>query len=427
MLINLIYLWYDGENSRLGEMIMIQTGSFQWMKSLNKSIILNQIRTSGPISRAQIAKDTKLTPPTVSSIVKELIEQGLVKESNLGTSQGGRKPTMLVINSKEFYIIGIDAGPKEMEMILSDLSGQIIYETSYPITTSISEVEFMNMLKKGIEEFLETYAHLQKKVIGIGVAMHGVIDVESGTSLFAPNMNLRNIPIKQELEDTFSYVVKVENDARAMALGEAWFGDSETSKSMMAVNMGRGIGAGMVIDGKLYHGEYDTAGEIGHMTLDIHGKKCQCGNHGCLQTVASGPAIAEKVKESVESGEKSIITDMADDDISRINGELVYQAALENDYVCRTILEETGVYIGVGLTNLIHVMNPGKIVIGGGVAKAEKFILSPIKTTIAEKALTKKAKQTQVVISDLGERATSLGAVSLLLVELFDPQVATTK
>ncbi|WP_026699677.1 ROK family transcriptional regulator [Salibacterium aidingense] len=402
---------------------MVQTGSFQWMKSLNKSVILNKIRTSGPISRAQIAKDTKLTPPTVSSIVKELIEQGFVKESSLGMSQGGRKPTMLVINSSEFFVIGIDAGPNEMEMILSDLSGDILYDSLTPITHPINETQFMDMLKTDIREFLNKYSHLKEKVIGIGVAMHGVVDVTSGMSLFAPNLNLHDIPLKEQLEAEFSYPVKVENDARAMALGEAWFGESGGAHSMMAVNIGRGIGAGMVIDGKLYHGEFDTAGEVGHMTIDIHGKKCQCGNEGCLQTVASGPAIAEKAVQALEAGEKSVLAEKAQTEDSGITGELVYRAALENDELCVALLEETGRYIGIGLTNLIHVINPGKIVIGGGVSKADRFILPSMKEEIEQRALTSKAKHTDVTVSKLGDRATSLGAVSLVLVELFDPEV----
>src|SRR5699024_7422453 len=231
----------------LGELVMRQ-GTFQWMKSVNKSIILNKIRTNAPISRAEIAKETKLTPPTVSSNVKELIEQGLVKESELGESQGGRKPTMLLINQQAFYVIGVDAGPEKIECILSDLSGAIIERHSIQLTTPITNEKFLSTLKESINHDIhEQEVHTEKR-IGLGLAMHGVVEVETGVSLLAPNLGLANIPIKEELEKEFGLEVKVENDARAIALGESWFGDHGQLSSMLAMNFGRGVGAGLVID-----------------------------------------------------------------------------------------------------------------------------------------------------------------------------------
>ncbi|QTN01009.1 ROK family protein [Sediminibacillus dalangtanensis] len=399
----------------------MQRGSFQWMKTLNKSIILNKIRTDGPISRAQIAKDTKLTPPTVSSIVKELIEQGIVRESTQGTSQGGRKPTMLIINSTEFYIIGIDAGPRTVKFVLADLSGDLKEEKITAVNSTITSHQFIDILIAGIKNLLLARQSLAQKVVGIGVAMHGVVKVEEGISEFAPNLDLHDVPIKQELEKAFDYEVKVENDARAMALGEAWFGDSAGVKSMLALNIGSGIGAGLMIDGKLYHGEYDLAGEIGHMTLDINGERCTCGNNGCLQTVASGPAIEKRAKQLLAEGKAVGLSSLAGGNPEEVSGELVYQAAIQGDKDSKAILEETGTYIGIGLANLIHVINPSKIVIGGGVSNAGDMILQPIKQTIKARALTAEAKQTEVTISPLKENATVLGAVALVLTELFDP------
>ncbi|MBM7570632.1 ROK family transcriptional regulator [Aquibacillus albus] len=399
----------------------MQRGSFQWMKSLNKSIILNKIRASGPISRAQIAKDTKLTPPTVGSIVKELIEQDIVRESSQGESQGGRKPTMLVINHSEFYVIGIDAGPRVIEFVLSNLSGNLLEINTQSIDEKLSNQHFLELLKNGIRTLLTAYPQLQDKIVGIGVAMHGVVDVETGTSLFAPNLSLRNVPIKQELESTFDFEVKVENDARSLALGEAWFGEHENETNMMAINIGTGVGAGLVMDGRLYHGEYDLAGEVGHMAIDINGRKCQCGSVGCLQTLVSGPAIADRARQAIKKGELSVLAEKDDADIT---GEGVYQAALTGDALSVKILQETGTFIGIGITNLIHVLNPSKVIIGGGVSKSEAFLLEPMQKTIRERALTDKAKQTKVVISKLGDHGTALGAVALLLVELFKPNIA---
>ncbi|WP_080872656.1 ROK family transcriptional regulator [Oceanobacillus timonensis] len=388
----------------------MQRGSFQLMKSVNKSNILNKIRTSEPISRAQIAKETKLTPPTVSSIVKELIEQGLVRESNLGESKGGRKPTMLHINNDGFYVIGVDAGPETVECILADLSGEIYERTFSKLKKPITNNQFITILKENIYKILKTSTTKPDKIIGIGVAMHGVVDVETGTSLNAPNLNLKNIPIKTRLEEEFNLTIKVENDARAMALGESWFGGHGDLDSMVAVNIGRGVGSGMVVNGKLYHGDQDIAGEIGHMTIDIHGKVCECGNRGCFQTFVSGEGVAERARKKVQD------IDVSD----TLTGKKVFELAQTGNDTYIDILKETGTIIGIGLTNLIHLFNPSKIVLGGGVMKSEKFILPMIKQAIEERALTPKAKETEVAITSLGEDATLLGAVSLLLVELFE-------
>lgn len=379
-------------------------GSFQWMKSMNKSIILNKIRKDGPISRAQIARETNLTPPTVSSNVKELLEQKIVEERDVGESQGGRKPTMLVINDQAFCIIGVDAGPENIQCIVSDLAGKILKRSEIKLELPAGNSQFIDALKKGISICLDGMPKSENEVIGIGIAMHGVVDVEKGMSLYAPNLGLSDIPIKEQLEKAFGLEVKVENDARAMALGEFWFGNHGDVRSMLAVNIGRGVGAGLIIDGKLYHGASDIAGEIGHMTIDLHGEICECGNRGCLQTFVTGPAIARKVKAPANP----------------LTAETIYELAVGGNEDYASILAESGRAMGIGLTNLIHIINPEKIILGGGVSKAEKFLLPAIRETIEESALTASASRTRVEVTKLGDDATLIGAITLLLVDVFE-------
>src|SRR5699024_9099127 len=381
-------------------------GTFQWMKSVNKSTILNKIRTEGPISRAQIAKDTKLTPPTVSSNVRELIEQDIVKESDLDESQGGRKPTMLLINHQAFYVIGVDAGSERIDFILADVEGKVVNQTSRRVILPASNKGVLETLKDGINAIIDEAPITKEKIVGIGIAMHGVVDVDTGISQFAPNIGLTNIPIKAELEKAFDLEVKVENDARAMALGEAWFGNHGDVGSMLVVNIGRGVGAGVIIDGKLYHGAQDLAGEEGHMTSDINGQTCTCANKGCFQTFITGPAIAKRAQQIIDQN---------------MTGEAVFEQARSGNKQLVHLFEEVGEMIGIGLTNLIHIINPEKVVLGGGVTKAESLLLPRISQTIKERALTPQAKQTDVVIGDLGDRSTIIGAATLILEDIFDP------
>ncbi|SEO17848.1 ROK family protein (putative glucokinase) [Amphibacillus marinus] len=392
----------------------MQRGSFKGMKSLNKSIILTKILNEGPISRAQIAKDTQLTPPTVGSLVKELIDQRIVKESTQGTSKGGRKPTMLVIDQQAYYMIGIDAGPSQIDLILTDLSGKIIANAQHQLLLPITDKQFLTQLIHVTEAMVTDHVKYSDHIIGIGVAMHGVVDANEGESLYAPNLNLRDMPIAEALSNHFSYMVKVENDARALALAETWFGQGKGYDRLVAVNIGTGVGAGVVIEGDLYHGETFIAGEIGHMTIDLNGARCSCGNYGCWQTVISGPSIATRTKQFIKEGMDTSLTDLTD-----VTAFDVFEAAEAGDTFAQKILTETGYYIGVGLTNLIHTINPSQIILNGGVMKANTYLMPIIKETIAERVLTRAAKDTLVTVSELGDHATALGAVALILVELF--------
>lgn len=392
----------------------MKRGSFQEMKALNKSIILMKILNDGPISRAQIAKETKLTPPTVGTLVRELIEKKMVLESSQGESKGGRKPTMLIINQKAYYIIGLDAGPTKIDAILTDLSGKVISNIEYKLSLPLTEDEFLTSLIEATEAILEQSTEYIDDIIGIGVAMHGVVDAETGCSLYAPNLDLYNMPISDTLANHFSYIVKVENDARALALAENWFGQGKNSERLVVVNIGTGVGAGVTIDGELYRGESYIAGEIGHMTIDLKGEVCTCGNRGCLQTLISGPAISTRTKKMIDEGAVTSLSEVKD-----LTSLDVYQAAEAGDAFAREVLRETGSYIGIGLTNLIHTLNPSQIVLSGGVSKAGKYILPTIKATIDKRALTKTAKQTMVNITELGDHASALGAVALIIVELF--------
>lgn len=384
-------------------------GNLQLMKSVNRSIVLNKIRQAQPISRAEIAKQTMLTRPTVSTIVKELIEQELVMESVLGASQGGRKPTMLLIQKDGAYIIGVDAGPRSLKGVLCNLAGEQLHHVTEAYRGQVTKANFLALLQSICQQLIDR-APDEEKIIGIGVAMHGVVQVETGTSLFAPLLALEDIPIKEELEQAFAIPVEVENDARAMALGEAWFGGYGEQGSLLAVNFGNGVGAGLILNGELYHGPDSLAGEVGHMVIDIHGERCECGSYGCLQTFASAPSIVRRANAEI-SGHRFT------------SSKEVYELAAGGNEDCQAFWQRTGEIIGIGLTNLLHIINPAILILGGGVMKAENYMLSSIRQVMQERGLTASARETKVVISGLGDDAACMGAVAIILADLFDPVV----
>jgi glucokinase-like ROK family protein len=401
-------------------MTQLVTGSFQLMKSLNKSLILNTIRLDGPISRAEIAKKTNLTPPTVTNLVGELLKSQLVVESDLGTSTGGRKPIMLRINSSAFQVIGIDVGVSNIKVVAATLTAEIIDSLLIPIPSKQNNDSFLDLLIKSIDKIMEK-ARLQKSsIIGIGVGMHGLVDPLRGVGIYAPNLDLRQIPIREKLEESLQIPVSIENDVRAMALGESWFGHGQGVSDFVCINVGMGVGAGIIIDNKLFHGVSYTAGEFGHTTIDMEGPKCSCGNYGCLQTLIAGPAIALRAQKQIRMGRKSQIQDLVNGD-DPITGELIYNAALQGDELAQEVLRDTGLYLGIGIANLINLLNPRMVIIGGGVSKSGEFLMKPLRETIEARALETPSSVSTIKVAKLGDYATAIGAVTLVLMNLFVP------
>ncbi|NGQ96801.1 ROK family transcriptional regulator [Brevibacillus sp. SYP-B805] len=399
----------------------LQTGSFQWMKSLNKSTILHVIRRHGPISRAEIAKLTKLTPPTVTNIVNELLESKLVVESELGESSGGRKPILLRLDSSRFTVIGICVGTKRIRGVTATLDGQVVQYVEEGIPAQPSPEEFLARLTSVVRRLITQTDEAVHSILGIGVGMHGLIDPERGVSIYAPHLHLRNVPVKEVLETTFSLPVEVQNDVRALALGESWFGQGQGISNFICVYVGSGVGAGIILEGRLYHGTSYSAGEMGHTTIDIEGPKCHCGNNGCLEAFVSGPAIARRAREAIRSGAVSVLKEWVSGDLEQLTGEMVHRAAQQGDELAIRILEDTGKYLGIGLANLINTLNPSKIILSGGVARAGDFVLRKLRETVQERALQTPAQAVTIVTSELGPHAMEIGAVTLFLQKMFTP------
>ncbi|WP_240511814.1 ROK family transcriptional regulator [Paludifilum halophilum] len=398
-------------------------GSFQLMKSLNKSLILNVIRTDGPISRAEIAKKTRLTPPTVTNLVNDLLESRLVQESDLGVSTGGRKPIMLKINSEAFQVIGIDVGVSHIKVIVATLDAAIIDSLYIKVIQPLDKESLIKLLNESIRRIMEKAALRKERVIGIGVGMHGLVNPDRGVGIFAPNFNLHDIPIRESLESEWDLPVEVENDVRAMALGESWFGHGQGLEDFICLNVGMGVGAGIILNQELFRGTSYTAGELGHTTIDVEGPTCACGNDGCLQALTAGPAIAARAQRGLRMGRKSRISEFVQGDWSQMTGETVYQAACQGDEFAREILADTGRYLGIGIANFINTLNPQKVIIGGGVSKSGDFIMETLKETVETRALNISAKAIAIQTAKLGDDATAIGAATLVLKKLFLPNI----
>ncbi|PYZ97532.1 sugar kinase [Alteribacter lacisalsi] len=404
------------------------TGSFKLMKSMNRALILNTIRTHGPISRADIAKKTKLTPPTVTNISGELLKSGLINEGETGVSKGGRRPILLTINWNSQFVIGIDIGVRKVRLILTNLKAEIVSKRVEKLPVPLTADDLTGIMTAAVKKLIDAAEVDPGKLLGIGVGMHGIVDAEKGVSLYAPTLNLKDIPLKDVLEQAFRIPVKVENDAKTLALGERWYGGhGPDTDNLVCVNVGEGIGAGIIFNNRIYHGNDHIAGEIGHMVVDIDGPRCSCGNYGCLQTVAGGRALKEYVLREAALGRETSILEAAGGNPDEADGKIIYECALKGDGLALEAFAKTGRYLGLGLLNLIHLVNPPLVVIGGGVAKAGDLILKPVQNLVKQRGITEKAKRTDIAISRLGEEGTAFGAVTLVLADFFALEAKTEK
>jgi len=397
-------------------------GSFKWMKSLNRSLILNTIRTHGEVSRAEIAKITKLTPPTVTNIVSELLDNKLVIESDLGASTGGRRPIMLRINADAYHIVGVDIGIHWLRTVVTNLNADIKAAEKLALPPRVDEAALIGHLIDTVKLVLKKAGISAGDLMGIGLGMHGLVDPSAGKAIFAPNFGLRDISLREPLECEFQVPVHVENDVVAFALGESWFGEGTDTGNFIAVNIGEGVGAGIVLNGQLYKGATYSAGEIGHTTVEMNGPRCTCGNYGCLQSLVSGPALVCQAAQRLEAGERSLIRELCGDDPEAITGEMIAQAARQGDPLALDLFRRVGRYLGIGLANLINTLNPRKIILGGGVTNAADLFLEETRRTIHERAMDTPANAVSIVITNQGEYASAIGAVTIVLDGLFAPQ-----
>lgn len=386
-----------------------EAGSFAKMKNTNTALILSIIRSYDAISRADIAKMSGLTPATVTNITSELIKMGIVTESELGVSKGGRKPVLLRIVSDRCYVVGVYMGTAVIEIVLTDLNTNIISYKCLKNYKGITQDEALRRVESTIHEMT---AECDKKVIGIGVGVHGLVRSREGIAIFSPNLGWENVRIKDKLEGEFKVPVLVDNDVHAMSLGESINGIASDVDNFVLMYIGRGIGGSIVIDHQVYRGVSDSAGEIGHTTVLPEGPVCSCGNRGCLQALASERVIAENYKQA-----KSI-ADESDIDIDDI-----IDAALAGDDDAVRQIENAVHYIGIGIANLINLFNPSMVVINGKISRMGNSVMGIIGEEVARRCLKYAHNPVRIVFSKLGREGFLKGAAALVVSELFNNPV----
>ncbi len=310
--------------------------------------------------------------------------------------------------------IGIDVGGTNVKIALVDGEGKIIYSNSVPTFAQMGYEYTVNNIKQAIRDLMKETNTEAKDIQGIGFDFPGQVDCKTGVVKNAPNIpGWVNVPIAQMIEEEFNIPTRIDNDVRCAALGELKFGAGRGCENFVCITVGTGIGSGLVINGKVVRGAANAAGEIGHIKLQMEdGPLCGCGDSGCLEAFASGPSIVAMAQEYLKGGKSAKFRELAGD--GEITPYIVAKAAEAGDPVAKRIFEKMGYYIGMGLTSVINLLNPEKIIIGGGVAECGELLLDPIRRTINDRAMKVQREAVEIVPAELGNSAGVIGASMLV-------------
>jgi predicted NBD/HSP70 family sugar kinase len=394
--------------------------SIQDVKLENRSLIFEGIRASDEISRADLARATGLTAATISNIVNELIDTGLITEAGLGNSTGGRPPALLKVNSHFGYVLGVSLTRSWISAVLTGLDlKDTIYRTIVDYSLLDSGKVTAQTLLSIVHNVIEESGIPREKILGIGVSCPGPLDAANGVLISPPNFpGWTNVPLCQIIEEEFGIRAILDNDANACALAEKWFGAARDMKNFAYIESDTGVGAGIVIDGNLYVGEHNVAGEIGHTTIDLNGPRCGCGNIGCLELYASPKAAVKGVQAALQAGQTSLVQEWIGENVGDLSYQTIVRAAERGDPVSSQAIKSMAQALSAGVINLIHSLDLEAVFIGGAICEASDALFNTVRQNVNDRCMTEETRQTPILPSQLGTEAPIIGALSLVLREV---------
>lgn len=374
------------------------------VRAINRSLVLNLLRQHHSLGRQELAELTNLSAAAITGVVGELIGEGWVKEARSGTPRGGRPPVLLEIAYEAWCAAGIKVMEDHLEVVLTDLRTEVLARRQVPLS-EISPQATVRDLSNAVKLLLKESGQLLERLVGVGVGMAGVVDTERGICRYSPYLHWRDVPLKDLLEDRLLRPVWIDNDVNALAAGEMLFGHGQAARNLVVVTVGRGIGAGLVLDGRIYRGHSGGAGELGHTVSQVGGRKCECGKRGCLEAYVSEPALLAQAREHLaEFGRKKTL---AITDLIAATGQGHEGAA--------TLLAEAGSRLGVALANVVNLFNPERIVIAGEGVRLGESYFGPMREALEQNIFNGLADQVSIHIDPWGDEMWARGAAGLAI------------
>lgn len=396
------------------------------VKSHNLRAILLALLQQEHVSRVQLAKITGLSTTTITNLVTELLEQGIVVEEGTETLErrrGAGRPRMaLRLVPEARYAVGVHIGVGSVRVAVTNLRANMLATRALAHPLDLSAQDVLTETAQLIEDAISQSNINPKDVIGVGVGASGLVDPDTGVNLMAPNLGWRDVMVEDWLSKRLQLPVSVDNNVRAMALGEALFGPVQNVRVLAFVYARIGVGAGFVVDGRLYWGSGAGAGEIGHTTIIPEGGAlCRCGNTGCLETLVSEPAIMTLAQQLVKHDPQGILAAHLQKS-AEPTIEQVFTAARAGDVPTQTMLNQRARYMGIALANLVNVLNPELILLGGIFTQGHDLLLPTVETTVRQRAFANLGERVRIQPTHFSHNAGMIGSAALALTAFFYQQ-----
>lgn len=384
--------------------------------------ILNVIRNKGQVTKQEIARYLNFNLTTITNLVNELlISYKLLQEVGDNVSTGGRKPKLYQININSGNIIGLDIGGENLRIVMCDIMGNVISSLTSRSQYNGNREKLIDGILNLIEKIIANAGYNKSSIFGIGISISGIVDSDSGNIIYCPNIDgLDNFPIKNFLESKTDFPVFVDDSVRCMAIAEKHYGIAKEYDNFLFISLGKGIGMGIYVNGKIYRGSMGLSGELGHITVDEDGPLCNCGNKGCLEAIASGPGIIRRAREGIENGIVTLLTQIIKGDFKNLTVEAISKAAEEGDKFSYYLINRTGEYIGIAVAAVLNLFGSELVVLGGGVAKCGDVMIEAIRRTVQLRALSVISKKARIVRSELGDNIAARGAATKFINILFN-------
>ena len=396
-------------------------GKINFQVNLGKIKVLNFIRDEGEITRAEIIKKTKLSAPTVTRIIENLNQSSLIKTDSLGSSIGGRPPQLVQFNAKENYVIGIDIDGAFIRAVLSNLAGEFIFEIQIPNNFKQGFDEVMNQVGNLIEKLSARASQKNLKLWGIGIAVSGMVNKNSGIVEYSPIFDWKNVDIPKALSKYTDLKITIGNVVNLVALGELLYGVGKKFLNFICINVGYGIGSGIIIDGKLLFGVDGIAGEVGHIVVDRNSKRIGSeGIYGTIEALSSGYAIADMAKEQAQFDLNSVLNTI---DSDKIDAKYVFNAAKNGDQVSKEIIKTASGYLSIGIDTLIKLFNPECVVIYGELIEYDNSLINDINNNLKQYSMNALNRTVPLVSSSFGENAALMGSFSSILEKILQLEI----
>lgn len=382
------------------------------MREINITLIMDTLRLHAPISRAALAARTGLNKASVSNMVRKLMASGYIREIGVDESlaEVGRPAINLQLNPDAGYIISAEIGVGFISIIAANFAFDIVarrYEDTAGETSPDAIIAYFMEL---MSDIYRQVSRRERPIFGIAVGVPGLVDMPTGRLLFAPNLDWRDLPLRDRLQSRFNLPVMIGNEANMAALGESYFGPGQKSRLLLYVSSGVGLGGGIVINGQLLTGVNGLAGEFGHVTVDPDGPLCRCGNYGCWETQATQIALFRRVQAAIASGRRSALSRYND----QLSLPLVMDAAFNGDAVALEAFRETARWLGIGLANLVNTLNPEHMVFGGPLSVAHDLMMPDIRTEIERRALRSVWEQVTFTTATYAADASVMGGIAMV-------------